>query len=240
MIGTTVPTAKPPGGAPLERLVMACAAGRFVPHFRNRAIGRETARLSVDARGRLCLRSETEITVNRFNLHQRLEARFDAGLRPEWCIVRAKVNSQPMTLELEIDGAGALLRSRDAGGARTVSRILRHPPLLLPDNAFAAHALAALGALRAAVPVEPAACGAGPAAFTALPSCEVLEAAAPGRGGVLLGGHGFPPPAITLRLTPDLDEHAWIDDGWVERLMVPQAQMRVDWIRNESTKGESS
>lgn len=215
-----------PGSTPLPtvhvapaRLAAICEAGRFVVHFRNRAIGDERAWLTVDTRGRLRLRAETQVTVNDFVLRQTVEARFEALMRPEWCIVSGNVNSRNVEMEIEVDRDEARLRSRSAEGERVTSCALLHPPLLLPDNCFVAHALAALTALGGASRV-----------FTALPAGETLETATPGSGRVLLGGREFPPPSISLRLTPDLDEHAWIAGDWIERLMVPQAQMRVDWV----------
>lgn len=222
-------------------LAAACATGCFVPHFRNRAIGKETARLTAEGGGRWRLRAETEIAVNRFSLRQTLEAAFDAGLCPEWCIVQGKVNSRPMSLEIEIKGRNALLRSRFAGQERALSRALRHPPLLLPDNAFAAHAVAALAALSSADAARFGSTAEPPSSwhlpFTALPAGEDLEVVAPGSSGVLLGGREFPAPAISLRLTPELDEHVWLAAGWVVRMMVPQAQMRVEWVLEEQMEG---
>jgi hypothetical protein len=237
MSAASPPAPSSAGGAPPERpaaiaipaadrIAAAGAAGRFVPHLRNRAIGAETARLTASPGGGLRLRADTRIAIPRLRLEQRVEAEFDARLRPAWCIVRAKVNSAPMHLEVEVNGGSATLRSRCDGRDRSVTRALEHSPLLLPDNAFAAHALAALAA-RAAPGGR----------FAALPACEPL-AAEPGVFPVLLGGREFPPPAVRLRLTPDLDEHAWIEDGWVVRLMVPQAQMRVEWVPNPDTKGD--
>ena len=219
----------------------ACATGCFVPHFRNRAIGRETARLSAEGGGRWRLRAETEIAVNRFTLRQTLEAAFDAGLGPEWCIVQGQVNSRPMSLEIEISGQNVSSCSRFAGRERALSRALRHPPLLLPDNAFAAHAVAALAAMsrvdaaRSESPAGPT--SATQLMFTALPAGEDVEARAPGSSRVLLGGREFPPPTISLRLAPDLDEHVWLADSWVGRMMVPQGQMRVEWVLEERAEG---
>lgn len=222
-------------------LEAACATGCFVPHFRNRAIGRETARLSAEGGGRWRLRAATEIAINRFTLRQTLEAAFDAGLSPEWCIVQGQINSRPMSVEIEIGGQSASLRSRFAGRVLALSRDLRHPPLLLPDNAFAAHALAALAALRRAEAARSGPIAGTPSAtpltFTALPAGEDVDATAPGSSGVLLGGREFPPPTINLRLAPDLDEHVWLTGGWVGRMMVPQAQMRVEWVLEERVEG---
>lgn len=220
---TTFPEAPPPApGLAPARLAAICESGRFVVHHRNRPIGDERAILSVDHRGHLRLRATTQVAVNTFALRQEVDAGFDALLRPEWCIVSATINSRNVDMEIEVDRDAARLRARSPEGERATSFVLRHPPLLIPDNCFMAHALAALTALRGVS-----------RAFTALPPGDDLEVAAPGSGRVLLGGRVFPPPSIGLRLGADLDEHAWIEGGWVERLMVPQAQMRVDWIRDQ-------
>ena len=54
---------------------------------------------------------------------------------------------------------------------------------------------------------------------------------------VLLGGREFPPPALSLRLTSELDEHVWLLHGWIERLVIPQAQMRIEWTQNLPPSG---
>jgi hypothetical protein len=203
-----------------ESIVRACGAGRFVPFFRNRAIGSEAVGLETVAAGRLRLRAETEITMNRFSLRQTVIAGFTADLGPEWCTVDVCVNSRRMTLEVEIGRDKAVTRYRSGEQIRPGRCDLAHPPLLLVDNCFASHALAALAARRH----PPAA-----AVFTSLPACEDLPVTRPGTMKVLLGGRAFAPPALSLHLTPDLDEHVWVAGGWIERLVIQQSQMRVEW-----------
>jgi len=204
-----------------EPIVRACGAGRFVPFFRNRPIGSESARVETGAAGRLRLRAETEIAMNKFSLRQTVIAGFTADLRPEWCTVDVWVNSRRMTLEVEIDSDRAVTRYRSGDQVRPGRCDLARPPLLLVDNCFASHALAALAARR----YPPAT-----AVFISLPACEDLPVTRPGTMKVLLGGREFAPPALSLHLTPDLDEHVWVAGGWVERLVIPQSQMRVEWM----------
>ena len=182
-------------------IVRACGAGRFVPFFRNRPIGSESMRAETGPSGRLRLRAETEITVNSFSLRQTVLAGFTADLRPEWCTVDACVNSRRMSLEVEIGRDRATTRSRSGEQKGSRRRDLDHPPLLLLDNCFTSHALAALAARR-----HPPAT----AVFVSLPACEDLPVTRSGTLKVLLGGREFVPPALSLHLTPDLDEHVWI------------------------------
>ena len=207
--------------APLtEPIVRACGAGRFVPFFRNRPVGSETVRAETGPSGPLRLRSETEITVNRFSLRQTVIAGFTADLRPEWCTVDARVNSRRMSLEVEIGRDRALTRYRSGEQVRPGRCELARPPLLLLDNCFASHAVAAL-AVRRHPPAT--------AVFISLPACEDLPVTRSGTLKVLLGGREFAPPALSLHLTPDLDEHVWVAGDWIERLVIPQTQMRVEW-----------
>jgi hypothetical protein len=57
---------------------------------------------------------------------------------------------------------------------------------------------------------------------------------------VLLGGREFAPPALSLHLTPDLDEHVWVAGDWIERLVIPQTQMRVEWLNPLPSQGGPS
>ena len=113
----------------IETIVRACGAGRFVPFFRNRPIGSETVRAETGPSGPLRLRSETEITVNRFSLRQTVIAGFTADLRPEWCTVDACVNSRRMSLEVEIGRDRALTRYRSGEQVRPGRCELARPPL---------------------------------------------------------------------------------------------------------------
>jgi hypothetical protein len=208
-----------PAGA-FEPILRASGTGRFVPHFRNRPIGSESVRAETGASGRLRVRAETEIAVGRFSLRQTVVAAFAADLRPEWCTVEATVNARRISLAVEIGRDRAVVAYRSGKEGRSGRRDLTRPPLLLVDNCFASHALAALAARR-----HPSATG----VFLSLPACEDLPVTRSGTLKVLLGGREFTPPALSLRLTPDLDEHVWVADDWVERLVIPQTQMRVEW-----------
>ncbi len=201
--------------------LVAHGEGRFVPFFRNRPIGHESLRLSAVASGGLALRAETEIVLHRFALRQSVAAEFDHDLRPRCCRVTANTGPHVMQLALEIDGSHAVARFGLNGETRSVSTEITHEPLLLVDNCFSLHALAAL-----AVSAQ----GEKGRSYLALPVAELLTAATPGVAPVQLGGVTFEPPTITLHLTPRIQEHAWVRGGWIDRLVVPQAQIRVDWL----------
>jgi hypothetical protein len=203
-----------------EAILRACGTGRFVPSFRNRPMGAETVRAEPGPGGRLLLRAETEIAINRFTLRQTVIAGFAPDLRPEWCTLEATLNSGRVSLEVEIGRDGAVTRYRSGGQGRSGQLEFDRPPLLLLDNCFASHALAALSALN-----HPPAT----AMFVSLPAFEDLPVTRSGTMKVLLGGREFAPPALSLHLTPDLDEHIWVAGDWVERLVIPQTQMRVEW-----------
>jgi hypothetical protein len=218
----------PPAAAGLAR---ACGAGGFALFFRNRLVGRESARADPTPGGGLRLRAETALEAGRTRLRQEVLAEFDRGLRPACCIVTAEFNSKKMRLEIDLDRIRSTVRSLCNGREETRPLTLDHPPLLLVDNCFSLHALAALAVSSR---------GPGEGVFTSVPACVDLTVTSPGDRPVLLGGRDFGPPALTLRLAPDLQEHAWIRDGWVERLVVPQAQMRVEWFRNAESEGGPS
>ena len=211
-----------------EPIARACGEGRFVPFLRSRPIGSESVRAEAGARGRLRVRAETEIAVNRFALKQTVIAEFTADLRPEWCTVDACIDSRRVLLEVEIGPDRAVTRYRSEGRERTGQCALGHPPLLLLDNCFASHALAALAARR--LPPETTVC-------LSLPACEDLPVTRSGTLKVLLGGREFTPPALSLHLTPDLDEHVWLAGDWIERLVIPQTLMRVEWTTNLPSPG---
>ena len=207
-----------------DAIARACGAGRFVPFFRNRPIGQESVHAEIDASGGLSLRAETEIAIHRFALRQTVIAEFAAGLRLRWCTVDARVNSRRLSLGVEIDRDRAVAWCRSGEQGCPGRCDLEHPPLLLLDNCFASHALAALAARH-----HPP----GPAAFTSLPAREKLTVTRPGTSKVLLGGREFAPPTLSLHLTPDLDEHVWAAGAWIERLVIPQSQMRVEWTTTD-------
>ena len=213
---------------PIARI---CGAGRFVSLYRNRPIGSETIRAEAGPSGRLRVRAETEIAVNRFTLRQIVVAGFTDGFRPEWCTVEATVNSRRIGLDLDVGPDRAVVRYRSADQDRSTQCDLPHPPLLLVDNCFVSHALAALAAAR-----QPQAAS----EFLSLPACEELSVTRPGALKVLLGGREFAPPALSLHLTPDLDEHVWLRGDWIERLLIPQTQMRIEWAQNSTLPGGPS
>lgn len=211
-----------------EAILRACADGRFVPLFRNRPIGEETVRAEPGADGRLLLRAETRITIRRFDLRQTVIAAFAPDLRPEWCRLEAVLDSGRVALEMEIGPNGAVTRHLSSGRERSGRVEFDRPPLLLLDNCFASHALAALGAVR-----HPQTA----AVFVSLPACEDLPVTRAGTLKVLLGGRAYGPPTLTLHLTPDLDEHVWLSGGWAERLVIPQTQMSVEWSTSFPHRG---
>jgi hypothetical protein len=223
-----VSAAPAPCAGPIAR---SCATGRFVPFLRNRPIGSESVRAETGTAGRLRLRATTEITVHRFALRQTVIAGFTADLRPEWCTVETCVNTRRVSLEVEVGHDRAFTRYRSGEQARSGRCDLEHEPLLLVDNCFASHAVAALAARRRAP---------GTALFVSLPACEDLAVTRSGTLKVLLGGREFAPPALSLHLTPELDEHVWVEGDWVERLVIPQTQMRVEWTTHFPSTGGTS
>src|SRR5206468_13112826 len=124
-----------------------------------------------DALPILLLRAETRIAMRRFNLRQTVIAAFAPDLRPEWCALEAALDSGRVALEAEIGRNGAVTRHRSAGREREGRVEFDRPPLLLLDNCFASHALAALGAMR-----HPQAA----AIFVSLPAFEDLPVTRPG------------------------------------------------------------
>ena len=203
-----------------EAIVRACADGRFVPRFRNRPIGQETVRAEAGADGRLLLRAETRIAIRGFTLCQTVIAAFAPDLRPEWCTLEADLDTGRVALEAEIGRNGAVTRHRSGGRERSGRVEFDRPPLLLLDNCFASHALAALGVMRHPPGTDP---------FVSLPAFEDLPVTRTGTLKVLLGGREYAPPTLSLHLAPDLDEHVWMSGDWVERLIIPQTLMSVKW-----------
>jgi hypothetical protein len=209
-------------------LLQACGAGEFVLSFRNRPIGRESARAIPTPGGGVRMQVDTALDVGRLALRQKVVAGFDCALRPECCTVTADCNSRQMRLEMEFDQDHVVARSVCDGREQSRSIALDHPPLILVDNCLSLHALAAVIARRSG----------SETIFTSVPAAADLSVTAPGIRPVLLGGRDFGPPTLTLHLAPDLQEHAWIRGGWAERLVVPQAQMCVDWVRKEGIRNE--
>jgi len=209
-------------------VVSACASGRFILHARNRPIGFETVRAKNAAAGGLRVQAETRVVLPRFELRQTVVAEYTADLRPLRCEVEATVNDRPFSVTIAIEAGRAVLVSRAGPDERSARIDLARAPLLLIDNCITSHAFAALAASHAPP---------GGDEYLSLPAGEGLRATrAPGLG-VLLGGQDLAPPALTLHLTPELDEHVWLRDNWVDRLVIPQTQMRIEWAHDPSPSG---
>ena len=120
--------------SPIDPIIRLCGTGRFVPYLRNRAIGFETVRAEAGAGGRLRLRAETEISVQRLELRQTVVAELAADLLPRWCTVEARVNSRRVSLTIETGGERAVVASQSGKERRSAGCDLTRPPLLLVDN----------------------------------------------------------------------------------------------------------
>jgi len=204
-------------------------AGRFILCLRDRPIGVEEIQVEL-AGGRLRVEAETGIDVGRTRLRQTLSAEYDARLRPGWCTVRATIDSRCIECDITFEAGRVVVRGSGAAGPVLREVPLSCAPLLLVDNCFATHALASLAAAAAG----PSPTGHGtPTRYLAAPAGETLTVS-PGRQPVFLGGETYPPPTVTLDLLPDLQEHAWIEASWVDRLAIPQAHLRADWIPGKS------
>jgi hypothetical protein len=212
----------------LETPAPAAGRGRFVPSFRNRPIGEERVEWGPTSSGGIGLRAETAIAVGHTGLSQTVVAEFDAVGRPERCRISARRDSRESRIDVEV--AGSRVQVQVAGDLECGSRVqdLPHEPLLLVDNCFSLHALSALLAFRAAT-----SCG----RFSSIPALQDLDVIAPGQAPVLLGGERFEPPTVTLRLTDALSEHVWICRGRVQRLIIPEIQIRVDWRPDPRDEG---
>jgi hypothetical protein len=153
-------------------------------------------------------------------LHQTIVARFDGSLRPRRCAIAGEMNGRAHDVTLEIGDEEVELRVRHGGQDDVRTFRPRREPLLLVDNCFALHALAGLAAAR-----RPA----DALSFESIPAFQEMGATAGPPERVLLGGHEFEPPTVTLHLARELPEHVWIEDGWVRRLAIPKTHMIVDW-----------
>lgn len=204
-------------------------AGRFILCLRDRPIGVEDLQVDL-AGGRLRVEAETCIDLGRSRLRQTLCAEYDAQLRPGWCKVRATIDSRCIECDITFEPGHVMVRGSGAAGPVRREIPLSSSPLLLVDNCFATHALASLAA--AAAGPSPAGHGA-PTRYLAAPAGETLTVS-PGRQPVLLGGVTYPPPTLTLDLLPEFQEHAWIEASWVDRLAIPQAHLRADWVPGKS------
>jgi hypothetical protein len=212
----------------LEESPPAARRGRFVAAFRNRPIGEEKVEWGSTPSGGLRLQAETTLALDRVRLFQKVAAEFDAAARPERCRISARHGSREYEIDVEI--AGSRVHVRAAGDLDSGSRLeeVDHEPLLLVDNCFSLHALAALVASRGETAGR---------RFSSVPAFQELGVTAPGLAPVLLGGERFEPPTLTLHLTDSLNEHVWISRGRVERLIVPEIQIQVDWIPDRPGEG---
>jgi hypothetical protein len=195
--------------------------GRFVASVRDRAVGREKSAAVDRPDGGFHLSVETEIALDGFGLRQSVLAAYDGGLRPEWCRVDSTFDSRTMRLEIDVGRLDAVVRVHSDAGEEERTIPLRGRPLLLVDNCFSLHAVAALG-LASSPPAE--------AIQTALPAGLDLRVGLPALEGVWLAGADLGIPSLTLHLGPALDEHVWLGDNFVERLVIPQLHIRVDRI----------
>jgi hypothetical protein len=207
-------------------------AGRFVLALRGRPIGSEDLQVEL-AGGRLRVEAETAIAFGRSHLRQTVSAEYDSRLRPGWCKVRARIDSRDLSCDITFGHDSVMVRGSGAGGPPVREIPLPCPPLLLVDNCFATHALAALAAAAVSGPEATAM----PARFLAAPAGAPLTVT-PGRGPLLVGGESWSPPTITIDLLPELQEHAWIEGSWVERLAIPQAHLRADWTHSRAEQVE--
>lgn len=217
-------------GAPSSGL----GQGRLVPSVRNRPVGQETSAVVGRSDGGMQISVETALAFNDLGLRQSVVASYDALLRPEWCRVDATINSRPMRIAVDIGGHDAVVRVSSDSGDEERTIPVRGRPLLLVDNCFALHALAAWSVLGGASDERP---GPGADLHTALPvGCE-LTATRPGLERIAVGGVDLGRPSVTLHLGPDLDEHAWFVDKRLERLAIPRLHLRVDRIAGRTLNG---
>jgi hypothetical protein len=213
-------------GAPEIRI-----AGLFVPFHRNRPFGEERVVSAGTARGGLRIEAATTFDLPRLSLRQEVIADYDAALRPVSCTMSAHVNGRTLRIEVQVDRNRALTSVVFEGHRREETIALDRAPLLLVDNCFAVHALAGLTALDRTAPGG---------TFRSIPASEVVTVAVPGASSLLLGGRDFGAPDVTMILARDLEEHFWLDGGWVSRLLIPQAHMGAEWVRRSAVEGGRS
>ena len=204
--------------------------GRFIPSLRNRPIGREEVRLMHTLGGRIQLAAETAMLINGVPFRQAVIAEYDGDLRPAWCSVTTTIRSREVHFDLECDTGRAKLRSFENGTITTRKVDLERQGVLLVDNCFSTHGMAALLCSRSAK---------GSGRFTSLPAFEELLVMPRHRDPILLGGADFGRPAISLSLIPGLEEHVWIDHFWVTRIVIPRFQARIDWKEAGDGQGGS-
>lgn len=211
-----------------DRLARAFRGGRFVPHFRNRPAGQESVKIAAGD-GCLGMRVTTELEIHGLTVRQSVTAWFDRTLHPRRCMLFSGTDLRDPKLDLVLDGARAVKRYRHGNGVRMEAVVLRRTPLLLIDNCFALHALAGLIVQRRRHHED---------AYESIPAFRELRVTAPGTAGVLLGGEVYPAPSVTIHLAPGFDEHIWLGEPWVDRLIVAWMHLRADWIRDGGPEGE--
>ena len=211
----------------VDRLARACRGGRFIPHFRNRPAGQETLEIVAED-DCLMLSIMTELEIPGHPMRQLVTARFDRSLRPRGCMLFSGTDPWNLQLDLVVDGRRAVTRYRNENGRRMETSVLARTPLLLIDNCFASHALAGL-VVQSLRPREEI--------YESIPAFQKLRVTTPGTADVLLGGEGYYAPHATMHLAPGVDEHVWIGNHWVDRLIIPGMHLRVDWVRDGGVEG---
>lgn len=207
-------------------------SGRLVPTLRDRAVGQETSAVVERPDGGLQISVETALAFNDLRLRQSVVASYDDALRPEWCRVDASINARALQIAVDVGARDAVVRVCCDGAEEERPMSLSGWPLLLPDNCFTLHALAAWSA----------ACGRRPdqeeGPWTALPVGCDLKVSGPTARRVSLGGADLGSPSVTLHIAPDLDEHVWFVDNRIGRIAIPRLHVRVDRVAAGSLVGE--
>lgn len=207
-------------------------SGSLVPSVRDRAVGRETSAVVERPDGGLQISVETELAFNDLTLRQSVVASYDGTLRPEWCRVDATINSRGLQMAVDVGARDAVVRVQAEAGDEENTIPLGGQPLLLPDNCFTLHALAAWSAV----------CGnrtgREEALWTALPVGRDVRISGPTARRVNLGGIDLGSPSMTFHLGSDLDEHVWFVDNRVGRIAIPRLHVRVDRAISRTLAGE--
>lgn len=207
-------------------------SGRLVPSVRDRAVGQETSAVVERPDGGLQISVETELAFNDLVLRQSVVASYDGTLRPEWCRVDAIINARGLQIAIDVGARDAVVRIWAETGDEERTITLGGEPLLLPDNCFTLHALAAWSAVcgnRA---------GREQALWTALPIGREVNISGPTARRVSLGGADLGSPSMTLHLGSDLDEHVWFVDNRIARIAIPRLHARVDRAIARTLMGE--
>jgi len=207
-------------------------SGRLVPSVRDRPVGQETSAVVERPDGGLQISVETELAFNDLTLRQSVVASYDGALRPEWCRVDATINARGLQIAVDVGARDAVVRVWAEAGDEERTICLGGRPLLLPDNCFTLHALAAWSAV----------CGNRPerekAPWTALPIGRDLDISGPTARRVSLGGTDLGSPSMTLHLGSELDEHVWFVDTRIGRIAIPRLHVRVDRVIARTFMGE--